>query len=582
MVKIESNPAVTLDRGFCIGLGPGLPGLGATASSLPGSSGSVKKVGNFSYRLEGVMYSFSREHLEQCIAAALRADSAAGCAAHLKEFIAQADGEFVVVAEQPDSGRALIFNDVLGRLPLFMAKGPGESGLIIGRSLSAVMAMRGTTPGPDRLGIAARLLFSYPLDSRTEHEGIASFPESGLVWVGGCGQEPTLVVGTVDYGGGPGDASRRSIADRDEVAALGEELVRACERRIARFRGWIPTLALSGGFDSRLVACALQRTGAEVETISRTDHLAAPTDATTAEHVAAVLGLRHHAMACGAIGLDVTRGLAGIGEGGLAISAGHMLGFLEQIRAHLGSERFLLTGDGGDKTIAPLLPLGRMTQAGEVSRMMSALSATEIEGVRLVTGLTGENIRDYVDHSLRGQPGQTIQEKMRALAFRQRGRRWLNLGEDRNRSVYWSTSPFYAPSYFSRANALSDVCKQRDRLYLQLLSWFDDQLARIPRPGRGRHRLADRVLLEGHLQMSRSPWLTSLYRRMKPKPVVSAFSLAIQDDLGVAQSRGGGIWELADEHLVERLLKTPPSETFRSQFLALALWRGTVRPNSLA
>lgn len=580
-MKNESSPAVTRDRGFCVRLGSGQSG-GSAGSALAGSSGRINTAGHFRYRVEGVMYSCSPEHLEQCLATALRADSAAACAAHLKEFIAHADGEFVVVAEQSGTGRVLLFNDVLGRLPLFMAKGPDDSGLIVGRSLSAVIAMQGVSAKPDRLGIAARLLFSYPLDSRTEHEGISSFPEFGLVWVGGYGQEPALVVGTVDYGGGPEDTPCRSIADREAVAALGEELVLACERRIARLQGWLPTLALSGGFDSRLVACALKQTGATVETISRTDYLAAPADATTAEQVAAVLGFRHQALACGAIDLNVVRALAGIGEGGLAITAGHMLGFLAHIHRHLGSERFLLTGDGGDKTIAPLLPLGRMTLAGEVSRMMSAVSAAELESTRLVTGLSGETIHEYVDQSLRSQPGQTIREKMRALVFRQRGRRWLNLGEDRNRSIYWSTTPFYAPNFVYRANALPDACKQRDRLYLQLLSWFDDRLVRIPRPGLGRHRLAGRLLLEGHLQMSRSPWLTSLYRRMKPKSAVPAFTLAIQTDLTVAQSRGGGIWELADDPLVGRLLKTPPSERFRSQLLALALWRGAVRPDSLA
>ena len=566
-----------MDRGFCVGFGPAMPGLGSAAPRPAAGGARCKIVGDFTYCLEGAIYSSGPERLEKFIAEALRADSAPRCAAMVKDFVSQEDGEFVVAAAQHGTGRSLLFNDVLGRLPLFMAKASGGSGLVVGRSLSAVIALRGGPLRSDRLGIASRLLFGYPLDSRTEHEGIESVPESSLVWVGSAGEMPTLIAGEVQFGGAPENvgARCRSGGEGDLLEALGNGPVRACERRINRLRGWMPTLALSGGFDSRLVACALKRTGADVETITRTDYLSDRADATTAEQVAAALDFRHHAIPCGAIGMDLIRRLSGIGEGGLAIDVGHMLGFLEKARERIGPARFLLTGDGGDKTAAPLLPLGRMTQSGEVARMMSALSSRELEACRVLTGLSAAEIRDYIDQSLRSQPGRTVPEKVRALAFRQRGRRWLNLGEDRNRTVFWSTTPFYAPEYFFRANAIPDALKQRDRLYLRLLGWFDKRLARISRPGRGRHRFADRLLLEGHLQLGRSPLLTGLYRRMRPRKPIPAFRLFIADDLCAARLRGGGIWEICDEQTFDRLFSNPPSETFRSQLLALALWRGS-------
>ena len=82
-------------------------------------------------------------------------------------------------------------------------------------------------------------MFGYPLDSRTEHEGIESVPESSLVWVGSAGEMPTLIAGEVQFGGAPENvgARCRSGGEGDLLEALGNGLVRACERRIDRLRG---------------------------------------------------------------------------------------------------------------------------------------------------------------------------------------------------------------------------------------------------------------------------------------------------------------------------------------------------------
>ncbi len=574
-MHLNHLPSMVLqNKEFCVGWGPGLLGLAGAGPAGSEENPPILVAGDFVYRLEGAIYTADAAQIEHFLAQALRAESAPRCAALVKDFIATADGEFVLAAQHCKTGRALLFNDILGRLPLFMAKGPHDSGLIIGRSLRAIQALQPAPVRPDRLGIAARLLFGYPLDARTELEGIESFPESGLAWVAAAGAAPVVLADEVDYGGARREECVSAGANDDEVARLGEELVQACARRVQRLAGWTPTLALSGGFDSRLVACALKQTGAFVETITRTDHLSAPADATTAARVADALGFRHHLITCGEIHLELIRKLAGIGEGGLAVDVGHMLGFLEKAREQLGPQRFLLTGDGGDKTVAPLLPLGRLTMAGEVMRMMSAVSTPEMSACVQLTGLSKSDICEYIDQALRGQPGRTVPEKVRALAFRQRGRRWLNLGEDRNRTVFWSTTPFYAPAFFFRANAIPDGLKQRDQLYLRLLAWFDDRLARIPRPGRGQHRLSDRLLLEGHLQLSRSPFLTRVYRCLKPASPIPPFRLKVEEDLAAARILGGGIWDLCDSTVLAGLLQNPPSESFRSQLLTLALWRG--------
>jgi hypothetical protein len=231
-----------------------------------------------------------------------------------------------------------------------------------------------------------------------------------------------------------------------------------------------------------------------------------------------------------------------------------------------------MTGDGGDKTIAPLLPLGHLSFEGEVRRLMTSFSSDEFKACRILTDVEKNDLLEYIRSSLWEQPGQRVENKLRALAFRQRARRWLNIGEDRNRSVFWSTSPFYAPKFFFLANSIADELKQRDKLYLRLLGWFDKRMALIPRPGRGRHSLKDKLLLEAYLQLARSATLTGIYRRFKPKHAVQKLAVSIDDELQLARNTACGIWDICSREAVSRVLLHAPSEAFRSQLLSLALW----------
>ena len=590
----HSGPDVALDRRFCVAVGPrgmGIagalavapaggapefeeyqgPALRIRARSFSGSAKRIRTVGGVTYCLEGVIYSSGRERLERFLADVLQESDFTAAAAKVQAFAAGEDGEFVVAAEQAGTGRCLVFNDYLGRLPLFMARAEGGAWIVIGRSLAAVRALRGGPSAPDRMGIAARLLLGYPLDARTEFEGIEGFPESGLIWLGAAGQSPQLAAGKVFYGGEASASGGGRSSGPAELEELGEGLIRACRQRIERLRGWTPTLALSGGFDSRLVAAALARTGAVVEAFTRTDHLSIAEDAEVAGRIAGLLGFRHHAFACGEVDAGTIRALAELGEGGIGGELAHMLGFLQVARDRLGPARFMLTGDGGDKTVAPLLSLGRLTEGGAVRRLQAHLFRESYEACRAITGVSEREIREYVEQSFRRQPGSSPAAKYRACLFRQRARRWLSLGEDRNRSVYWSTTPFYAPEFFVRANAIADAAKQRDRLYLRLLEWFDGRLARIPRPGQGRRPLAEWLRREAQLQLGRSAALSKACRRLRPKRNPPPLREIVADCVRQAAEKGGGIWELCDAQVLRRHLADPPAPVFRSHLLSLAL-----------
>jgi hypothetical protein len=543
-----------------------------TYSTLAGCTEKVIHAGEISYLLDGALYTSEPARLADILRNALREPQIERADERIRAFIEKEDGEYFIVAEHHTSGRCILFNDYLGRLPLYQASLNGGASLIIGRSPTALARLLGNNK-PDRLGIMARLLFGYPLDERTEFEAIKSLPESSIVWVERAGAAPRISGGKVHYGGAIQSPTSQNvdIASGLPIAELGQALIAACERRARCLNGLAPTLALSGGFDSRLVACALSKAGIRFDAVTRSDYLADPRDAVTAAQVAETMGVSHHSVSCGAIDRRLLLALVQVSQGALDAGVAHMLGFLKQVRERLGPSFFLLTGDGGDKTVAPLLAPGRLTPRGEVYRLQTASSRQEIAACLALMGFARRDFDEYVENSFQAQPGASAAEKSRALIFRQRMRRWLAIAEDRNRSIFFSTSPFYAPDFFRLSNGIPDALKQRDRLYLALLGWFDERVARIPRPGLGRHSLRDALLLEGYLQLSRSPVLSRLYRALKPVKKAPPLNEDLLASLLESREQGGGIWDLCDGSRLVELIKNPPTSRFGSSLLALAL-----------
>ena len=91
----------------------------------------------------------------------------------LSGWVRDADGEFVVTSIDTRSGRFVLFNDSLGRLPLDRCE-TGDS-LYISREIGFIGKMAGW-PGMDRLALAQTLLFCFPLEGKTLYEGIRRVP----------------------------------------------------------------------------------------------------------------------------------------------------------------------------------------------------------------------------------------------------------------------------------------------------------------------------------------------------------------------------------------------------------------------
>ena len=167
----------------------------------------------------------------------------------LTNWLLKTDGDFVVYIMHRASGDCLIFNDILGRLPVYYAQ--ESANLFVARDLRFIINLLPTLVF-DRIGIAQYLLIGYSLGERTFYENPHRVPPASLIRLSPAGIK-IIPLYTFDL--------ESKVPSNKSVDQNARELVsrfdEACKNR--SLDGYTNVLSLSGGLDSRTVGAAYKR-----------------------------------------------------------------------------------------------------------------------------------------------------------------------------------------------------------------------------------------------------------------------------------------------------------------------------------
>jgi hypothetical protein len=208
------------------------------------------------------------------------------------DFIKRLDGEFNLVIYQPAMHRLLIFNDRLGSKPFYYL--PQPHALLFGSEKKAMLALANPLPELDPVGLLQLVAYRHHVGGRTLHKGIACLPPATCLEFSDDGLRLTRYAHL--------RFQARTIP-RNLTPLLEEWGALLCEgtrRRLVDVGSLL--LSLSGGLDSRAVACALYRT--------RSPQLARTLGETTSAEVQAAfaiarrLGFNHRLEAPGSVPLS--------------------------------------------------------------------------------------------------------------------------------------------------------------------------------------------------------------------------------------------------------------------------------------
>ena len=382
-------------------------------------------------------------------------------------WVAGVDGEFVAVLVDRLNDGAVVLTDRYGRLPLH--HGADGRRAAVSRDPRVASTLLGRT-GLDRLAIAQFLLFGHPLGTSTLFAGVDRLPPATALRL--PADHDTLV--DLDL-----EARVAAGRDADPAAAIADALVEACRRRVRRDAAVV--LSLSGGIDSRLVAAALLRAGVRPLGVTHVDvagHEAE--EAVAAGRVAETIGMPWRVVPVAPPTGDHVARLLDLKQGANYLGMSRVVPFLDRVAAEYGHAITFFTGDEGDRVLGPVAPPVPLPDAVAVARYL--LRKEAILDPTAVAATTGVGVGDLTDDlvaRLEAYPERSGALRWAHFMLWERALRWAFEGEDRNRSWFWSVTPFWAPEVFEGAMRLPPAAKALHVLRVGTLRALAPELAGI-------------------------------------------------------------------------------------------------------
>jgi len=396
-----------------------------------------------------------------------------------QEWVRAVDGEFVVFALQRSTARIVILNDLLGRLPLYRRR--TSRTLVLSRELRFIARLLPRL-GSDPMGVAQYLLLGFPLGGRTLLNGIERVAPATCVRIDVRTQTVRETSATaLDIGCTRAEAR----STRTEARDLATLFASGCRTRAAASRDDV--VSLSGGADARSVAACLHRLAIPFRSVTFLDADGeAAADVAVAERLAALFDSQWHLVRLRAPSRTDRLSLLRRKQGLNPLSMSYLVPYLEGVAQRFGRGIVLFTGDGGDKLMPNLRPTVVMTDAdGAAAEVLRVHRIVPLEQASALTRVGAADIVNELRDRLAAYPEELWPDRYVHFEIFERAFKWLFEGEDRNRSFFWSTTPFYATPFFLAAMRCSERHKAHRTLYRDFLLEISPAAAGVEYAGLG-------------------------------------------------------------------------------------------------
>lgn len=170
------------------------------------------------------------------------------CFEHIKQFITENDGDFIVLIVDKNSGnQGVVFNDALGRLPLYFAFTGNFH--CISREIRFIRTFLGHVTSDER-GFSEGLLLGYPLEARTYFKEISKMPPGSLCKFGTDEKTCRFIpLFSIDFDDVAVQDMQHESSDHT-VRNLADIFIESCRQRAGTHEHSV--LSLSGGLGELL------------------------------------------------------------------------------------------------------------------------------------------------------------------------------------------------------------------------------------------------------------------------------------------------------------------------------------------
>jgi asparagine synthetase B (glutamine-hydrolysing) len=396
----------------------------------------------------------------------------------LKNWTLSADGDYIGLVLDKQQQRGWLFNDPLGRLPIYLRR--TKEHLLISREVKFCAGVAEDFRF-GRQGIAEALVFGYPLGRNTLIEDVHRLDPGTLVQLNLANCDlGTEVLYQFNFDS-LWDHPPASVGDYARLMA--DRFLMACRNLKTTFPNHAHLVSLSGGLDSRCVLAGMKRAGAPVQAFSFQDAglSAHSRDAIYAEQVAKAIQVEWTLLERPPLSVEEIERLLWLKDGLNFSQVAFLLPLHRRLKETHRQPVLHLTGDNGDRSTDPQgasVPL-----AGSEDFMRFTIerhTRIPLDQVARVTGLGEAEIFEGIRQRLRQYPESAPQNQYRHFILAERLSNWNFQAEDRNRTYFWHATPFSSFPYFEAAMATPDSAKKHWRLVEQFMRLIDPRCVQVP------------------------------------------------------------------------------------------------------
>lgn len=424
--------------------------------------------------IDGAIYNKSPERVRgELDKISLEESSPIRQSSKVKEFLLSTNGEFIITKYDKEKRNCLIFNDALGRLPFYCILGNQPSTkIVISREIKFLIPFL-DRPDFDLWALAEYLLFGYSLGEETIWRDIKRLPPATMLTVDMEKKRflsKKVLCWKLDS---DGDSNETTDKIREEMGNLLDLFVSSLKEVAGTFPKDAHVVSLSGGLDSRATLAGLLEIGA-----NPTSYSFPSAENRIAKKVAEILNTNYEILSSSfeISGKDYVKLTDGLFDMGLR----HLVPYLFEVKRRMGSRAILYTGDGGDKTLAPL---GLGPNIKSLDNLLEHIVETDhifdLDEISSLLNIQKRALMEHIKKHLLAYPETTLEGKFVHFKVFERAFKWLFAGEDRNRMFLWSVTPFYSVPFFRASMKLPQHLKKHYKLYKNFLLGLNPWLPRI-------------------------------------------------------------------------------------------------------
>lgn len=393
----------------------------------------------------------------------------------LSDWVTNADGDFIIYILNKAKKTLYIFNDVLGRLPIYYRN--EEDCLYLSRYIKFILDTSGKFSF-DRTGFGEYLLLGYLLGKRTLYDGVKQLRPASLITV----NENSIKVETChDFNFDNRIHKNKKL--EENISNLSELFSDGCRNRFSD--GKTNVLSMSGGLDSRTIAACMAKNKIPFEAVTMVyQNKHEEGEAEIAKLVADFLGIKLRTVTMiPPTGTDMLN-LIKIKEGMIYLSTAPMLPYYRELNAIYSRNINMIFGEKSDKiTLVFDNPTKKINSLEQLAQyIVGEHSFMDFKEVCSRLNLQEDDILNDFYNLLRSYPENDYTERYVHFRAIEKSHKLAYQGDDRNKRYFWSFSPLTSSPFVTYLFNIPNKQKKMHRIFIGLLNSYYPGLADIIYP----------------------------------------------------------------------------------------------------